>query len=146
MTGPWPMFGFASTCIAKPGSLPMNRHMVSLFDLVAKFQPAFARSESAHTFEHVVVAWILCLRCRTLSEVWQISGLKGHYDAIYSLFASACWDWDELGAILCTLLITHLLPDGVSAFADASRGAVVSCLQGEAGDGVFGPRRRGVVA
>jgi hypothetical protein len=83
---------------------------VSLTELLASFRGCFARPESFAVFQPVVVAWILCLRDRTLTEVWQLTGLgpKMHYDAIYSLFASAKWDWDELGVLLCVLLLTHL--------------------------------------
>jgi DDE superfamily endonuclease len=87
---------------------------VSLTELLGPFRGCFARPESFAVFQPVVVAWILCLRCRTLTEVWQLTGLgpKMHYDAIYSLFASAKWDWDELGVLLCLLLLAHLAPFG----------------------------------
>jgi hypothetical protein len=83
---------------------------VSVAELLGPLRSCFARPESFAVFQPVVVAWILCLRCRTLTEVWQLTGLgpKMHYDAIYSLFASAKWDWDELGVLLCLLLLTHL--------------------------------------
>ena len=92
---------------------------VSLAELLGQFRGCFARPESFAVFEPVVVAWVLCLRCRTLTEVWQLTGLgpKMHYDAIYSLFASARWDWDELGVLLCLLLLTHLVPSGLVSIA-----------------------------
>ena len=88
----------------------MEHLTVSLSELLGPFRCCFGRPESFAVFQPVVVAWILCLRCRTLTEVWQLTGLgpKMHYDAIYSLFASAKWDWDELGVLLCLLLLTHL--------------------------------------
>jgi hypothetical protein len=88
---------------------------VSLAELLGPFRGCFVRPESFAVFEPVVVAWILCLRCRTLTEVWQLTGLgtKMHFDAIYSLFSSAQWDWDELGTLLCLLSLTHLLPSGL---------------------------------
>jgi hypothetical protein len=88
---------------------------VTLAELLGQFRGCFARPESFAVFQPAVVAWILCLRCRTLTEVWQLTGLgpKMHYDALYSLFASAEWDWDELGAILIVLLLTHLVPFGL---------------------------------
>jgi DDE superfamily endonuclease len=93
----------------------MQHLTVSLAELLGSFSGCFARRESFAVFEPVVVAWILCLRCRTLTEVWQLTGLgpKMHYDAIYSLFASAKWDWDELGTLLCLLILTHLVPFGL---------------------------------
>jgi hypothetical protein len=97
----------------------MEHLTVSLAELLGPFRGCFARSESFAVFEPVVVAWILCLRCRTLTEVWQLTGLgpKMHYDAIYSLFASAKWDWDELGTLLCLLILTHLIPFGLISIA-----------------------------
>jgi hypothetical protein len=90
-----------------------------LAELLGHFRGCFARPESFAVFQPVVVAWILCLRCRTLTEVWQLTGLgpKMHYDAIYSLFASAKWDWDELGVLLGLLLLAHLVPFGLVAIA-----------------------------
>jgi hypothetical protein len=92
---------------------------VSLAELLGQFRGCFARPESFAVFQPVVVAWVLCLRCRTLTEVWQLTGLgpKMHYDAIYSLFASAQWDWDELGVLLCLLILTHLAPFGLISIA-----------------------------
>jgi hypothetical protein len=97
----------------------MEHLTVSLADLLGSFSGCFARRESFAVFEPVVLAWILCLRCRTLTEVWQLTGLgpKMHYDAIYSLFASAKWDWDELGTLLCLLILTHLVPFGLISIA-----------------------------
>jgi hypothetical protein len=92
---------------------------VSLAELLGQFRGCFARPESFAVFQPVVAAWVLCLRCRTLTEVWQLTGLgpKMHYDAIYSLFASARWDWDELGVLLCLLILTHLAPPGLVSVA-----------------------------
>jgi hypothetical protein len=97
----------------------MEHLTVSLAELLGPFRDCFARRESFAVFQPVVVAWILCLRCRTLTEVWQLTGLgpKMHYDAIYSLFASSKWDWDELGTLLCLLILTHLVPFGLISIA-----------------------------
>jgi hypothetical protein len=88
---------------------------VSLAELLGQFRVCFARPESFAVFEPTVISWLLCLRCRTLTEVWQLTGLgpKMHFDAIYSLFSSAQWDWDELGVLLCLLILSHLLPSGL---------------------------------
>jgi hypothetical protein len=92
---------------------------VSLAELLGQFRDCFARPESFAVFQPVVVAWILCLRCRTLTEVWMLTGLgpKMHHDAIYSLFASAKWDWDDAGVLLCLLILTHLAPFGLVSIA-----------------------------
>jgi hypothetical protein len=101
------------------GRSPVGHVTVSLAELLAPFRPVFARPESFAVFQPVVVAWVLCLRCRTLTEVWQLTGPgpKCHFDAIYSLFASAKWDWDEIGALLCALLLAHLAPCGLVSIA-----------------------------
>jgi hypothetical protein len=86
----------------------------SLTELLAPFRPCF-RQEAFLNFQQVFVAWILCPGTRTLTEVWQVCSLRSrrHYTAIYHLFRSAKWDWDELGAILCLLILTHLVPFGI---------------------------------
>src|SRR5262245_55790953 len=101
------------------GSPPVEHLTVSLAELLGQFRGCFARAESFAVFQPVVVAWVLCLRCRTLTEVWQLTGLgpKMHFDAIYSLFASAKWDWDELGVLLCLLVLAHLAPFGLISIA-----------------------------
>jgi hypothetical protein len=109
------MLRLAKVHIASGGSPPVEHLTVSLAELLGPFRDCFARPESFAVFQPVVAAWVLCLRCRTLTEVWQLTGLgpKMHYDAIYSLFASAKWDADELGVLLCVLLLTHLVPFGL---------------------------------
>jgi hypothetical protein len=85
----------------------------SFLSLLEHFQPCF-RAEAFANFQSVIVAWLLTPGTRTLTEVWQLSPTLGrkHFDAIYHLFAHARWDWDELGAILCLLLLQRLLPSG----------------------------------
>ena len=113
------MLRLAKVQIASGGSPPVEHLTVSLAELLGHFSGCFARPESFTVFQPVVAAWVLCLRSRTLTEVWQLTGLgpKMHYDAIYSLFASAKWDWDELGVLLCLLLLTHLVPFGLISIA-----------------------------
>ena len=48
----------------------MEHLTVSWAELLGSFRGCFARPESFAVFQPVVVAWILCLRCRTLTEVW----------------------------------------------------------------------------
>ena len=38
---------------------------------------------------------------------------KRHHDTAYAVFHSAVWEWDDLGIILATLILTHLVPGGV---------------------------------
>jgi hypothetical protein len=90
----------------------------SLAELLEPFRHCF-RFEAFDNFRHVVAAWILCPGTRTLSEVWQASALpaRRHFDAIYHLFSSAEWEWDEIGALLCLVLLARLLPEGLVTIA-----------------------------
>lgn len=38
---------------------------------------------------------------------------RRHHDTAYTVFRSACWEWDDLGLMLATLVLTHLVPGGV---------------------------------
>ena len=91
----------------------MDELITSLAPLLAPLRPCF-RHEAFLTFQQVLVAWLLCPGPRTLTEVWQVCALRGrrHYTAIYHLFGAACWDWDEIGALLLLRLLTLLLPEG----------------------------------
>jgi DDE superfamily endonuclease len=86
----------------------------SLAELLAPFRACF-RQEVFVNFQHVLVAWLLCPGRRTLTEVWQVCSLRArrHYTALYHLFAAARWHWDEIGTLLCLLLLTHLVPGGI---------------------------------
>ena len=35
------------------------------------------------------------------------------HDTAYAVFRSAAWEWDDLGIVLATLILTHLIPGGV---------------------------------
>ena len=63
----------------------------------------------------MLAGWIVCLGPHTISEVWQATGLaaKRHHDTAYAVFHSAAWEWDDLGIVLATLILTHLIPGGV---------------------------------
>jgi hypothetical protein len=104
--------------VTKPTSIPRRRLVMeqiipSLAELLSPFRSCF-RQEAFLNFQHIFVAWILCPGPRTLSEVWQVCSLQRsrHYTAIYHLFRSAQWDWDEIGALLLLLLLVHLVPSG----------------------------------
>ncbi len=91
----------------------MDYIIPSLVDLLAPLRHCF-RQEAFANFQHILVAWLLGPGPRTLTEVWQASSLAGrkHHDAIYPLFGTAVWDWDELGTILGLYILTHLVPSG----------------------------------
>jgi hypothetical protein len=92
----------------------MDQLIPSLVDLVAPFRDCF-RIEVFQTFQALLAGWIVCTGPRTLSEVWQATGLaaKRHHDTAYAVFHSAAWEWDDLGIVLATLILTHLIPGGV---------------------------------
>src|SRR5579875_2047690 len=92
----------------------MDQLIPSLVELVAPLRGCF-RYEVFQTFQILIAGWIVCLGPHTISEVWQATGLaaRRHHDTAYAVFHSALWDWDELGIILATLILTQLIPGGV---------------------------------
>ena len=92
----------------------MDQLIPGLAALVAPFRDCF-RSEVFQTFQILIAGWVVCVGPRTLSEVWQATGLaaKRHHDTAYAVFHSACWEWDDLGLVLATLILAHLVPGGV---------------------------------
>lgn len=75
----------------------MNKLSTPLLLLLAPFAPCF--NKPVHeTFCLVVAAWIVCLGRRTISRVWQTTGLADEYDhsSFYRFFNQAVWNWDEL--------------------------------------------------
>ena len=36
-----------------------------------------------------------------------------HHDTAYAVFHSAVWEWDDLGIVMVTLILAHLIPGGV---------------------------------
>jgi hypothetical protein len=86
----------------------------ALASLVAPFRDCF-RAEVFQTFQVLIAGWVICVGPRTISEVWQATGLaaKRHHDTAYAVFHSAAWEWDDLGIVLATLILTHLVPGGV---------------------------------
>src|SRR4051794_9969561 len=92
----------------------MDQLIPGLADLVAPFRGCF-RIEVFHTFQDLIAGWIVRLGPRTLSEVWQATGLaaRRHHDTAYAVFHSAAWEWDDLGLVLTTLILAHLVPGGV---------------------------------
>lgn len=92
----------------------MDQLIPSLVALVAPFRDGFARPETFATFPHLLAGWITALGPRTISEVWQATGraARHHWDTAYAFFASAKWDWDELGKILVLLVVARLVPTG----------------------------------
>jgi DDE superfamily endonuclease len=82
--------------------------------LVEAFRDCF-HPQVFTTFQSLLAGWIVCLGPHTISEVWQATGLaaRRHHDTAYAVFHSAVWEWDDLGIVLATLILTHLVPGGV---------------------------------
>jgi hypothetical protein len=92
----------------------MHQLIPSLLELVEPFRDCF-RAEVFQTFQMVLAGWIVCVGPRTISEVWQATGLaaRRHHDTAYAVFHSACWEWDDLGMVLATVILARLIPGGV---------------------------------
>src|SRR3954447_15160556 len=92
----------------------MDQLIPSLAALVESFRDVFHPSVFI-TFQALMAGWIVCLGPHTISGVWQATGLaaRRHHDTAYAAFHSARWDWDELGILLATLILAHLIPGGV---------------------------------
>src|SRR5947209_1490408 len=93
----------------------MDQLIPSLAALVEPFRDCF-RIEVFQTFQILLAGWIVCLGPHTISEVWQATGLaaKRHHDTAYAVVHSAAWEWYDLGLVLATLILTHLIPGGVA--------------------------------
>ncbi len=91
----------------------MDQLIPGLAALVASFRDCF-RAEVFQTFQMLIAGWVVCVGPRTISEVWQATGsaAKRHHDTAYAVFHSAAWEWDDLGIVLATLILAHLVPGG----------------------------------
>ena len=87
----------------------------SFATLVAAFSDCF-HPQVFQTFQALLAGWITCQGPRTISEAWLATGLaaKRHHDTAHAVFHSACWEWDDLGIVTATLILTHLVPGGVA--------------------------------
>jgi len=92
----------------------MHQLIPGLAALVEAFRECF-HPQVFSTFQALLAGWIVCLGPHTLSAVWQATGwaARRHHDTAYAVFRSACWEWDDLGIVLATLILTHLVPGGV---------------------------------
>src|SRR3954466_13773547 len=92
----------------------MDQLIPALVPLVESFRDCF-HPQVFQTFQSLLAGWIVCLGPRTISEVWLATGLaaKRHHDTAYAVFHSAAWEWDDLGIVTATLILTHLVPGGV---------------------------------
>src|ERR1700681_1529848 len=93
----------------------MDQLIPGLAPLVEAFRECF-HPEVFLTFQSLIAGWIVCLGPRTISEVWQATGLaaKRPHDTACAVFPAAAWEWDDLGIVLATLILTLLIPGGVA--------------------------------
>jgi len=93
----------------------MDQLIPTLATWVEAFRDGF-HPQVFQTFQALIAGWIVGLGPRTLSAVWQATGLaaKRHHDTASAVFHSAAWEWDDLGIVLATLILTHLIPGGVA--------------------------------
>ncbi|MDB5350578.1 MAG: transposase family protein [Planctomycetota bacterium] len=91
----------------------MDELITTLAPLVAPFRDC-VRTEVFLTFQALIAGWVVCLGPHTLSEVWQATGpaARRYHDAAYAVFHSAVREWGDLGIVLATLILTHLVPGG----------------------------------
>jgi hypothetical protein len=91
----------------------MDQLIPGLAALVEAFGDCF-HPQVFSTFQALIAGWVICVGPRTISEVWQATGLAAerHHDTAYAVFHSAASEWDDLGIILATLILTHLIPGG----------------------------------
>jgi hypothetical protein len=92
----------------------MSQLIPSLALLVAPFRDCF-HPEVFPTFQAFLAGWIVCLGPHTISGVWQATGWAAdrHHDLAYRVFSSTVWEWDDLGIVLATLILTRLVPGGI---------------------------------
>jgi hypothetical protein len=92
----------------------MDQLIPSLAALVESVRDCF-HPQVFQTFQTLLAGWIVCLGPHTISAVWQATGwaAQRHHDTAYAVFHSAVWEWDDLGLVLATLILTHLIPGGV---------------------------------
>jgi hypothetical protein len=79
--------------------------------LLDPFAPCF-RPEVFATFSLMAAAWIVCLGRRTISRVWETTGLapSRHHAAAFRLFSQAVWNFDDLARILLVRLLAAFVP------------------------------------
>lgn len=88
----------------------MNQLIPSFLAVVQVFSPCF-RSEVFETFQQMVCGWIVCAGRRTVSRVWESTGLsaKRNHATAFRLFSASRWNWDELCIKLIHLISEHLV-------------------------------------
>jgi hypothetical protein len=89
----------------------MDQLAFSLATLVSIYGDGF-RPEVFQMFRYMLGGWIVCLGRRTISRVWETTGLSGtrNHSAAFRLFSHAAWNWDEICRLLILDILTRLVP------------------------------------
>lgn len=89
----------------------MDQLTPSLRSLLSPLAPCF-RPQVFATFCLMAAAWIVCLGRRTISRVWETTGLAPHrhHAAAFRLFSQAVWNFDDLARILLIRLLAAFVP------------------------------------
>jgi hypothetical protein len=89
----------------------MDQLTLPLAILVSGYADCF-RAEVFQMFRYMLGAWIVCLGRRTISRVWETTGLSQHEDhsAAFRLFSQAAWNWDEVCRLFIVDVLAHLVP------------------------------------
>lgn len=89
----------------------MDQLTLSLATLVGIQDQCF-RVEVFNMFRLMLGGWICCLGRRTISRVWETTGLSRSQDhsAAFRLFSEAVWNWDEVCRLLLLDILTYLVP------------------------------------
>ncbi len=89
----------------------MDQLTPSIRSLLMPLAPCF-RPEVFSTFCLMPAAWVVCLGRRTISRVWETTGLadrRCHCPA-FRLFSDAAWNFDDLARILLVRLLAVAVP------------------------------------
>ncbi len=89
----------------------MDQLTLSLATLVGIYGHGF-RAEVFQMFQYMLGGWIVCLGRRTISRVWETTGLSQTRDhcAAFRLFSEAVWNWDEVCRMLILDIVAYLVP------------------------------------
>ena len=88
----------------------MNELIPSFLSFVQVYSPCF-RKEVFITFREMLCGWLICSGRRTITRVWESTGLSGVYNhsSAFRLFSNAKWCWDNLCCILIKQVVAHFV-------------------------------------
>lgn len=88
----------------------MDQSTLSFSLLLLEFRGCF-RIEVYRMFRLLVCAWVVCQGQRTISRIWESTGLSKTCDhsAAFRFFSQAGVNFDEVGRILLLIIMAHLI-------------------------------------